>query len=77
MRLIAKRDFQIDHPILIDKIDCHDALLRNDSGNYILYSSAGGLGEILVQLSAVAAHGWLNSTPDEYGIEWLDRTTAP
>lgn len=76
MRLVAKRVFQIEDPIIFDTIDCHDTLLRDDRGEFILHTTATGLGEKIVRLNAVAAHAWLNATPEEYGIEWLEQSVS-
>ena len=71
MRLVSKRDFEVDNSIFHSSRHCRDMLFQTDTGEYILHIHADGLGEKLLRLDTISALSWMNASPDEYGIEWI------
>ncbi len=71
MRLVSKRIFEVQDPILLATRCCKDMLFQAETGEYFLYISADQLGEKLLRLNTLSAVAWMNASPEEYG-EWLD-----
>jgi hypothetical protein len=72
MRLVSKRLFDLQDPILMMSRRCSDRLFQTDTGEYVLHLSAEGFGDKLLRLNPISALAWLNATPAEYGIEWAE-----